>query len=206
MKNFNILDVFKHRTVHGDPFLTKEEFEKRKKAQTQITDDSTKAAQRFIVKETVRYRADNKMASMNSTNNVHPKILAIQSLLWVNTNAIPPVDLFLEQVGMVKYEIAKMEHINFYEELVHIFSNGINDAEGEARIYDENKAFITANMTKLELCRFKIEDGLANYLSEIEISNKTGHEKEFTVNAFNSFLNGVNLMFEVIMNDFLSFS
>ena len=41
---------------------------------------------------------------------------------------------------------------------------------------------------------------------QIEIFNKPATEKEFMIRAFNRFLNGINFMFEVLMNDFLAMS
>lgn len=114
--------------------------------------------------------------------------------------------MYMSVVESILLEFAQMEDLNFYEEVNIIFNNGINDQEGERRIYDENKKFLTANIAKFDNVRFKVEEIIAKYISDIELFKKTGHEKAHMIKCLNNIVKMTNISFETKMNEYLGAS
>ena len=94
------------------------------------------------------------------------------------------------------------EFINFFEEVNEIFTKGISDSELAASVYTESKDHLASNILKLDLVRFRIEEIILKYCTDLDQIYKTPADKQRMQVGVERIIRVTNLYLETILSEY----
>jgi hypothetical protein len=156
---------------------------------------------RIIYKGVEKFKLEPRYGqNWEPRGGISSKIKIIQSKFVANY--LYPYKMSGGLINELMDVVCATEFINFFEGVIEIFTKGITDPELAASVYTESKDHLASNILKLDLVRFRIEEIILKYCTDLDQIYKTPADKQKMQVGVERIIRVTNLYLETKVSEY----